>query len=691
MTNVEGTKPRVNRSAKLERTRRRSGAITSVAATLLCAAALPQPADAGDEGSLEDKVADVTTTTSTSSLVTTTLPVSVVTATRYAVPAETIGSSLTVITEEELKQKQVRFVSDALRDVPGVAVSRSGTFGALTQVRIRGAEANQTLVIIDGVKMNDPANSDEFDFSTLLADGIERIEVLRGPQATLYGSNTIGGVINIITKKGQSGGQANARIEGGSFGTFDGAASIRGANEIVNGALTVSGLTTDGINTSPYGDETDGYSNFTVMGRGRVNISKILEISGSFRYVSANLDFDDYGTATIPGTNIIIPSDGDNQSETTNLSGDVQAKLSLFDGMWEQILAFSGIKTENDTITDGSETYYFDAYRTHISYQSNVFLETPSIADATHGIVVLVENDDQSGENSYAGGLPSIRNTGYVGEYRLTLWDRVFITGGVRFDDNSEFENFVSPRVTAAYLHRETGTRLHGSWGKGVQNPTLTELYGYFGTYVGNPDLQPENSTGWDVGLEQSFLDDRFTADVTYYNNELQDFISAEFVPALGASQPINLPGTTNVDGVEVSASAIVLEGLTVAATYTYTNSSDPDGAELVRRPKHIASGTINYAFLPDDQGRNRANINLDIQYNGSQQDYLYLSPFFQRERTTLDAYTLVNLAGRYEFYPGIAVVARIDNLTNADYQEVFGYEAPGIGAYGGLQGSLTF
>ncbi len=689
MTNVDPGVEAVNRSSQEQETG--PGNVAGwVVAALAAALAWSAPALAEDDAPPDGSAAPMVTPESGLAQ-TTVVPETVVTATRFPVPLETIGSSLTVITGEELQQKQTRFVADALRDVPGVSVNRSGTFGTLTQVNIRGAEANQTLVLIDGVRMNDPAGGDAFDFSTLLADDIERIEVLRGPQATLFGSNTSGGVINIITKKGEGPIRANARIEGGSFGTFDGNAGISGGNEHVDGAVSVSGLRTDGINISRFGDEKDGYENVTVMGRGGVEISENLEFRGSLRYLLAKLQFDDFGPMTVPGTNILIPTDADQEAETTNLSGRIQAKLTLFDGALEQVLGFAGLKTENDSLADGVETFFFDAWSTTVDYQANLFLETPAFADATHAFTFLVEQNDESGDNSFAGGLPTIRNTGLVGEYRVGLWDRLFITGGVRQDNNNSFDDFTSPRVTAAYLHRETGTRLHGSWGQGVQNPTLTELFGFFGTFVGNPDLTPENSTGWDVGVEQSLLDDRFSVGVTYFRNRIKDAISSEFVPALGASRPINLVGRTSVQGVEVAVAATILQSLTFAGTYTYTDSKDPQGLELTRRPKHLASASLNYGFFEDAAGRKRANVNLDVRYTGDQKDTVFLTPFFQQERVTLDSYTLVNLAGSYAVLPGVELIARIENLLDQDYEEAFGFRSPGIGAYGGVRGSLTF
>lgn len=616
-----------------------------------------------------------------------TLPETVVTATRYPLPAATVGSSVTGITDEELRQKQARFVSDVLRDVPGVAVNRSGTIGSTTEVRIRGAEANQTLVIIDGVKMNDPASGDVFDFSTLLASDIERLEVLRGPQATLYGSNTMGGVINITTKKGEPGLRGSAQLEGGSFGTFDGGASIEGGTDLLNGHLGLSGLRTDGINISRFGDEEDGYSNITLNGRLDFNPLDHLNVQGSLRYVNTHLEFDGFGTEVLPGTDIIIPGDADEESENTRFSGRVQGKLTVLDGKWDHRVGFSGLKTTNDFFEDGEKNSFFDGNKTIIDYQSNLFLETPAIAEATHVLTLLIEHQNQDGENAQ-GDLPAIENTGFVGEYRVGLWERLFVTGGARYDENNRFADFTSPRVTAAYLHRQTATRLHGSWGKGVQNPSLTELFGFFDTFVGNPDLKPENSEGWDVGIEQSLLRGRVVGDVTYFNNRIQDFISSEFVPSLGQSRPINLPGETKIQGVEVSLKATIMDNLTFTGTYTYTDGEDPDGAELVRRPRHIASATLNYGFLANGQDGNRANVNLNVRYHGEQQDDIFLSPSFERQRATLGGYTLVNLGGRYDFVPGIEAFARIENLLDEQYEEVFGFRSPGIGVFGGLRAS---
>jgi vitamin B12 transporter len=176
------------------------------------------------------------------------------------------------------------------------------------------------------------------------------------------------------------------------------------------------------------------------------------------------------------------------------------------------------------------------------------------------------------------------------------------------------------------------------------------------------------------------------SADVIYFNNRIQDFISSEFVPVLGNSRPINLPGETQIQGVEVSLKAVLIDNLSFIGSYTYTDGEDPDGEQLVRRPEHIASVTFNYGFLPNAEGRNRADVNLDIRYNGEQQDNIFLSPFFERQRTTLNSYTLVNLAGSYELYQGLELFARIENLLDEQYEEVFSYRSPGIGAYGGVR-----
>jgi vitamin B12 transporter len=270
-------------------------------------------------------------------------PPVVVTATRYPVDEATVGSSIAVITEEDLQRQQTRLVSDILREVPGVAVNRSGTFGSLTQVRIRGAEANQTLVIIDGVEVNDPAGGNEFDFSRLLASDIQRIEILRGPQSILYGSNSIGGVINIITKRAEKRATATARAEGGSFDTFDGGASIAGGDGTVGGFVGLSGYRTAGINISQNGGENDGYDNITLNSNISVTPLPNLEFTGSLRYVVAESQYDDFGAET-DSSGFIIPSDAPLENDTTQLAGRLQAKLTLFDGMFQNVVGYSGLR-----------------------------------------------------------------------------------------------------------------------------------------------------------------------------------------------------------------------------------------------------------------------------------------------------------------------------------------------------------
>ncbi|MBA2411542.1 MAG: TonB-dependent receptor, partial [Burkholderiaceae bacterium] len=256
------------------------------------------------------------------------------------------GSAVSIITATELEQRQIRFVSDALREVPGIAVSRLGPAGTNTQVRIRGAEANHTVVLIDGVRINDPFTS-EVDFAHLLSAQIERIEILRGPQSVLYGSEAIGGVISIFTKRGAPDVQADATAEGGSFSTYSGTAALRGASQIFNYALSASALKTDGTNVSRFGSEDDGYRNRTLYARAGWTPISAASLDASLRYRDSRSLFDpqDFALPPTPRFGLII--DGDRRSEGDQLDAKLRGRFTM--GAIEHQLGFARTQTEEDT------------------------------------------------------------------------------------------------------------------------------------------------------------------------------------------------------------------------------------------------------------------------------------------------------------------------------------------------------
>lgn len=609
------------------------------------------------------------------------LPEIVVSASSVPLPSEQVGSAVTVITAEEIERKQVRILSDVLREVPGLAVNRTGTVGGLTQVRIRGAEGNQTLVIIDGVEVNDPSAGSEFSFGSVLASDIERIEVLRGPQSALYGSDAIGGVINIITKKGSGPARASLGLEGGSFRTGQATASLRGGGDWYHYSLGATGFTTDGISVAPESEgnsEQDGHRNQTYNAKLGVSPIDNLEIELFGRYVKSVTDTDPQPAVL----GVIRTVDGDRETRTTQRTSRAQVKYSLLDGDWEHIVSAGVNQDERDSYSDGTLTFEADGAKARYDYQTNFFFDTPEIAEAEHRLTFLVEREDEYQRTRSAFGASDldITNYGFVGEYGTGLWDRVFLSGSLRRDDNDIFEDETTFRATAAYLHRETDTRLHGSYGTGAKNPTLFELFGFGPNFVPNPDLSPETSKGWDIGVEQGFFDDRLSIDVTYFNNRITDLIQGS------GNTAVNLRGTSKIDGFEVSARAELLEGLNFRGQYTYTNGKDANGVELVRRAKHLASANLAYDFL-----EGRAKLDLGVDFNGEQRDFQFSNFFGARTNVTLDDFVLVNVAGSYEVIEGIEIYGRIENLFDEDYEEVLGFDSPGIGAFLGVRATVEF
>lgn len=607
------------------------------------------------------------------------MPEIVVSASRTPMPSKEIGSAVTVITAEELEQRQVRVVSDVLRDVPGVTVSRTGPVGSQTQIRIRGAEANQTLVLIDGIEINNPATGSDFNFANLLNAGIERVEVLRGPQSAIYGSDAIGGVVNIVTKDPEPGFTISTRGEVGSFSAKDGQVGIGYGSDRVNISGTVERYITHGISVADESNgntERDGYNNTT--GRLKIGVKPIknLELKAIGMIVDSDLDSD----ASAVVVNAI---DSEDTSQSLQRYGLTSAKLTLADGAWDQLIKASYMDDNTDYLDgSGATTYTSEGKRITYGYQSDYYFSTPDFANADHTVTFAAERDEeeQYTNSGFSGpNTVNIVNYGYSTEYRVGLWDNLFLSGALRYDDNDDlFENQTTYRGTAAYLFDETATRLHGSFGRAVKNPTLFELFGATPGFTGNPNLKPEEGSGWDAGVEQAFLDDRLILDVTYFNNRIENLIQG------GGNTAVNLPGTSRIQGVEFTASTEPFENIRLDASYTYTNGKDATGTELVRRPKHIASLVGNYSF---DVMAKPANVNLSLQYNGKQNDIVYDSYFPVATRTVeLDSYTLVNLAGSYEFAKGAEIYLRGENLLNEDYQEVYGFGSPGISFFAGLQ-----
>lgn len=617
------------------------------------------------------------------------LPQMVVSASRTAVEAKEVGSAISVITAEEIERSQSRFVADVLRQVPGVTVSRAGALGELTQVRMRGAEANHTLVIIDGVEVNDPINSSEFDFSSLLADDIERIEVLRGPQSAIWGSDSIGGVVNIVTKRGRQGLRGQVSAEGGSFGTRRFAGSIGGGTERMRGSLSGSFLETNGINAAADGNEREGYRNGTLNATGDIDLTDNFSVNFNGRYtkVDAQLDRQDYLFPPSPTQGLVI--DSDNEYESEQLYGRAQARLRLFDGAWEQVIGTAYTRSDRENFEDGARTTASLGTKTKFDYQSTFSFATPSFAGADHVLTFYAEREEEYFRNRTEGFPAANQNQetadhGFVGEYRLGLWDRLFLAGAIRFDDNDGFRDATTWRATAAYVLPEAGTRFHGSYATGVTNPNFFELFGFNpGTFQGNPNLKPEKSESWDVGIEQQFLEGRFTLDVTWFQADLQDEITTIYPAPTFIGTPVNLSGESKRWGIEIAGKARVTDDFDLTGSFTYLRAEEPDGEIEVRRPKFLASLNANYRFLDG-----RGNINLSADYNGRMQDNEFVDAT-PRTRVWLDDFVLVNFAGSYRLSDSVELFGRVENLLDEDYQEVFSYQSPGIGAYAGVRIAL--
>ena len=597
------------------------------------------------------------------------------------VPIETrkVGNSVTVITAKDLREQGIRYAADALRSVPGVVVNRGGSFGGFTQVRLRGAESNHVLVLIDGVEVA-AANSGEFDFSALLAENIERIEILRGPQSGLYGSNALAGVISVVTRQSVGHPSLSMSIESGSFKTSQLTFSGRIGDERRSGSVGIAYRRTGGINTSQLGDEKDGDENLTFSGRGNLSLWSNFWLDGSYRYVEKHTDTDNFDFTGGPTQGRSI--DALDQSDTRDINLAGRATWLHRDGSWFTRLGATYTGTELNAVGSfgafGSKTS-----RTKLTLQTTITMGQRS-EQAAHFVTGFAEHEEETFRDRFPfdpSQSPKLDRilSGLGIEYRAEFAQRLYLSATLRRDINEKFGNVATHRLTAAYLANQRQTRFHTSYGTGVTNPTFIEQFGFIpSTFTGNPNLEPERSESWDLGVEHRFSEDRALVDVTYFRSTLQDEITTIF-PSV-----INAVGESHRRGIEVSFLSKPNNQLSLSASYTHLLSEDPEGSPEVRRPTHTASANMNYRFAGA-----RARAYASVIHNGSMLDNDYRGGFLPT-KTRLDSYTLINLGGsilltdRLEFYGGI------ENVFDQQYEEQLTYNTPGRGFFAGIRLSLN-
>jgi vitamin B12 transporter len=611
------------------------------------------------------------------------------------VPAASVGNSVTVITRKDLERLQVRQVADALRSLPGVAVGRTGAYGNFTQVRIRGAEGNHTLVLIDGVEANNTTDG-ELDFSNLSADDIERIEVIRGPMSALYGSSAVGGVINIVTRRGQGPLTLTLKTEAGSLGTGDVAARLAAGSQWAHFALNMHWRSTDGFNISPFGNEADGMLLRSFNLRGGVKLIEGLTLDLTLRHVDKKADRDGFGDPSpaavgTPATAMDAPSFLNDQQ----LLAGLRLKWDTFDNKLTHQLHVTYNSTtisDQDLPAPPLLPFFFSnvGERTTYGYLGTYRFDTPGLGGAKHAVSGLIEKETEVFIPKGDLGDNKARERdrlAFAGEWRTAFADQLFLTAGVRHDDNSVFDDFTTWRLAAAWAIKSLGLRPHASVGTAVKFPAMFEQFGQFpGFFVANPDLKPEQSLGWDAGVEFS-LGKPTTLDVTYFHADLTDKIAASGL-AFPAPSLINLPGVSTRDGLELTLRTRLSPSLLATFAYTYLLAEDSTGLAEIRRPRHAGRADLAYLFAGG-----LGTAHLGVAYNGSMTDSVLINgPFGFPEpagRLILDDYWLVNAAVSYKLQPGVELFGRVENLLDQRYQEGFGFEAAPITAFAGVK--LTF
>ena len=576
------------------------------------------------------------------------------------VEADRATVSVTVLTGEDLAVRLSPNPADQLRAVPGAAISRSGSLGGLTQVRFRGAEANHTLVLFEGIEVSDPVNGDT-DFGLLTALPVGQIEVLRGALSSVYGSEAIGGVVSVSAARGAG---LTGFAEGGSFGTLSGALGWQGEQV---GAV-ISGLATDGVDSSDNAGEKDGSEALSgfVTGAFDLGADWSLSLIGLARKADSDFDSD-------PDFDGLLNDTDDRTEAQQRLLG---LALRGTGGSIDHVLRASYNEVDRENSSGGVLSDTSTGERMKLSW-------SPGYTKGGHRLTGLVdfERETYDREDYSFGGLTNaseaFESFAIAGEYALSA-GALDLTASVRHDDNrNRFDDATTWRLGAGYALEGTGGRVRASFGTGVKNPTFTELFGFFpGSFIGNPALKPEESTSWEIGWEQTL--GGFSYSATYFDANLENEIFTAFNPDF-TSTARNRAGTSERSGVELAGRWQAAPNFALSGQASFIDSRNDAGADEIRVPERTASLAADWLLREDG-----LRAGLAIDHVGEQGDFDFAN--FPARRVALGAYTLVSLTAQYPVTDRAAFTLRGSNLLDETATDVFGYNGPGAGIFLGLK-----
>jgi vitamin B12 transporter len=623
----------------------------------------------------------------------------VVVANRAPEPLSRVGNSVTVLNDDAIRQSQEVVVAELLAQTPGLSFARTGGVGEPTAVFIRGAESDQTVVVIDGVQLNDPSTTGGgFDFAHLLTSDISRIEILRGAQSTLYGSQAIGGVINIQTAepKGPFGGGVTA--EGGSNNTGYITANLGGKDDSLLWRLSGNWYGSSGI---PAFDERYGGRrlNASQIGGGsgqlRYDLTPDLQIDVRGYYTQARTDFDGYDT---PNAKPPFSFGDDNEyGKISQVLGYAGLTLKSPDRTLTNRVAFQYTNTETRLFdpnapanlgSPSTETFYGIGRNMREEYQGTweIMPRIQAVFGAQHERSTI---DTDSPAFDYSGPMP-LRNFATIDSGYAQLQGEVIagltLTAGGRYDRHDVYGGHSTGQFAAAWTPNDSQTVLRASFGQGFKAPSLYQLYSNYG----NKALQPEVANSWDAGVEQHVWDGHLMLSATYFSRDSRDLIeffdcTTPLTQPLCAKEPFGYYANVaraSARGVELQAAVNPSDALTLAANYTYTDAQDRSsgsstfGNELPRRPKSAANTSATYRWpshLSATVGARYAGRSFDDAAN----------------KIALGGYVLVDLKISYALGDRLELYGRVDNATGKHYETAYLYGTYGRTAFAGVRATF--